>query len=41
MIDTPVIDMHSHLGNWGTNLMSDDIDRYLNLQMKGGVEPRP
>ena len=30
-MDTPVIDMHSHVGNEGRVLMNDDPDTYVSI----------
>ncbi len=37
-MDTPVVDMHVHLGNWGKFGMSDDLDRLLRLFDAAGVD---
>lgn len=38
MIDTPVIDMHSHVGRWGRSRMHDDPDRYLRIMDAAGID---
>ncbi len=37
-MDTPVVDVHVHLGNWGKHGMSDDLDRLLRLFDSAGID---
>ena len=33
-----VIDFHSHAGNWGRYTMDDNIDSYVHVMDKAGVD---
>ena len=37
-MDTPVVDMHVHLQNWGKYGMNDDLDRLLRLFDAAGID---
>lgn len=38
MINTPVIDMHSHVGRWGRPRIHDDPQRYLRIMDAAGID---
>lgn len=38
LIDTPVIDMHSHVGTMGSSWIGDDPDRYVSILDAAGVD---
>ena len=38
MVNTPVIDFHTHVGRWGTSHMDDSPEIFLKLMDAAGVE---
>lgn len=37
-MNTPVIDMHSHVGRWGINAVYDDVGQYIRIMDAAGVD---
>ena len=37
-MDTPVIDFHAHLGNWGRHGMRGEIERYVDIMDHAGID---
>ncbi len=37
-MDTPVIDFHAHLGNWGRHAMRGDQEQYIDIMDRAGID---
>ncbi len=37
-MNTPVIDFHAHLGNWGRHAMRGDLERYVDIMDRAGID---
>ena len=37
-MNTPVIDFHAHLGNWGRHAMRADLERYIDIMDRAGID---
>ncbi len=37
-MDTPVIDFHAHLGNWGRHAMLGELERYVDIMDHAGID---
>jgi predicted TIM-barrel fold metal-dependent hydrolase len=37
-MNTPVIDFHSHLGNWGRHAMRGDLERFIDIMDRAGID---
>ena len=37
-MNTPVIDFHAHLGNWGRHAMHGDLERYVDMMDRAGID---
>ena len=37
-MDTPVVDFHAHLGSWGRHGVNGDVDRYVEIMDRAGID---